>query len=813
MERRCFCTVCTPTYNRRELLEDLYISLKEQTCYDFEWIVVDDGSTDDTEDYITNLIENEKSFDIKYLNQVNGGKHRAVNKGIDIATGNVFAIVDSDDKLVKDAIEKIKYAFLEISSEEKKFAGVAFQKGKREDEAIGTTFKGKFIDAMSIERQKFNISGDKFEVFYTDILKQNKFPEIDGEKFMTEAVLWTRIASQGYIIRWYNSVIYIANYLEGGLTDGIERQIAQSPRGYSLYISEQKKYAQISVKQKISHYSFYCMVRRKYSNIPFKNIANELNINLVILLFAYILRKFFGSKSKKKEINSKLRSRTVEAMKNVIFNFSYQVINTITNILLPPLIISMYGSAINGLISTIKQIINYIQLVGAGISESTIVELYKPLATGENEKVSSIYKACEKMFNRAGRIFSIIALLVAFIYPIIINENLEYSSVVKIILALSISGASEFFVLGKCRTLLIADQKNYVVNIAQIIGSIFSTCITIILIKLNCIIELVQLFASLTYILRIVILLLYIKKNYKFISRNSVPNFGAMSKRKDATVHQLSSLIIFGSQTLFISKFCGLVEASVYSCYSLVFTGISTILSTFSSAMLAGIGNIMATDSDEKVRKIYRIYEYLYYILVFICYAVTFIMILPFINLYVGDVVDANYNRPILVVLFTILGILNCIRTPGATIINAKGHYKETKNRALIEMMICLLGQVLLVGKFKVAGVLIATIFSSLYRSIDVIIYSNKRILNQSAKKTILNIFVNVVTLVCLLFMVNVNLININSYVKWILCSVVIFAVAGIVVGGSNIIFHKNEYKETKEYLVNILKNRRKSKC
>ncbi len=811
MKNKCFCSVCTPTYNRKYLLKRLYDSLLSQTNYNFEWIVIDDGSNDGTEEYLKEIIKRNNKFKIRFFKQKNGGKHRAVNKGIDIASGEVFAIVDSDDILTSDAIESICDAFSSIRTQKKSFAGVAFQRGKDKEKAIGTTFKGNYIDAKSTDREKMNIYGDKFEVFYTYILKKNKFPEIEGEKFMTEAILWTRIASKGYMLRWYNKIIYLCEYLHGGLTDTREKLISQSPKGYALYIKEQRKYSNLSLKRKLGYYSFYCMTRRNTNKEKFSNIAKELDTSLICVLISYMLRSFMMNMKKKSK--KKSRSRIFETLKNVVFNFMYQVVNTIANILLPPLIISKYGSAINGLISTVKQVINYIQLVGAGISESTVVELYKPLAISDNSKVSSIYKASEKNFNKAGALFSFIALLVAFIYPLFINEGLEYMSIVKIILALSISGASEFFIFGKYRTLLIADQKNYIVNIAQIIGSIFSTCVTAFLIKFNYRIEIVQLFASVAYIFRIVILKMYVKKNYEFISKNSMPDFNAMSKRKDATVHQLASLIIFGSQTLFISKFCGLVEASVYSCYNLVFTGISTILSTFSSAMLAGIGNIMATDSDEKVRKIYRIYEYLYYILVFICYAVTFIMILPFINLYVGDVVDANYNRPILVVLFTILGILNCIRTPGATIINAKGHYKETKNRALIEMMICLLGQVLLVGKFKVAGVLIATIFSSLYRSIDVIIYSNKRILNQSTKKTILNIFVNVVTLVCLLFMVNVNLININSYVKWILCSVVIFAVAGIVVSGSNIIFHKNEYKETKEYLVNILKNRRKSKC
>lgn len=809
MDNKCFCSICTPTYNRKSLLENLYKSLLMQTDNDFEWIVIDDGSEDDTEEYMQKIINEDNKFKIRYYKQKNGGKHRAVNKGIEIAEGQVFAIVDSDDVLTENAIEIIKKGFSEIKEVNKKFAGVAFQKGESKESAVGSTFKGDCVDAPSTERRKLRIEGDKFEVFYTEILKKNKFPEIENEKFMTEAILWTRIANQGYIIRWYNDIIYLCEYLDGGLTDSRERLIKDSPKGYALYIREQVKYGKITLKQKLGYYSFYYKIRKE-SGISIKEVAKELETSVFVLKQASFIRNIIDKKRNKK---NKKRSRTIEAIKNVIGNFAYQIVNTVTNIILPPLIISKYGSVINGLISTIKQIINYLQLVGAGISESTVVELYKPLTNGDKKKVNSIYKASEKTFNQAGIIFSAISLCVAFIYPLFVNENLGYGSIVKIVLALSLAGVSEFFVLGKCRTLLIADQKNYIVNIAQIAGAIFSTVTTIILIKLDFKIEIVQMMSSLMYILRILILVIYIKKNYKYLSEKTEPDFKAVSKRKDATVHQLASLIIFGSQTLFISKFCGLAEASVYSCYNLVFSGISTILSTFSSAMLAGMGSVMATDSEEKVRKIYRIYEYLYYILVFICYAITFIMIAPFIKLYVGGVTDANYQRSELVILFTILGILNCIRTPGATIINAKGHYKETKNRALIEMAICLVGQILLVGKLKIVGVLIATICSSLYRSIDVVIYSNSRILKQSVKNTLSNIVVDVIIFVILISVINISFVSISNYLKWIIYSAIVAVIVGVIVVIMNILLHKKTFNETITYIKEMLEGRKKSRC
>lgn len=294
MSKNVFCTIMTPTYNRADFLPTLYKSLKKQSDKDFEWIIVDDGSQDNTEDVVKKFINETKNFKIIYHKSKNGGKHRAVNKGIDLAHGKIFAIVDSDDYLTVDALKKIKEYFKDIekNSNKLKYAGVAGMKGYSEKEITGKTFKGKYVDAKSTERRKYNISGDKFEVFYTSVLKKNKFPEIKGEKFMTEAILWTRLANLGYYIRWYNDIIYICEYLPGGLTDKRKSLIDNSPKGYALYIKEQVKFGNITIKQKLGYYSFYAEVRKKY--IKYSDIAKELDTNKFLVIFSVCLRKILG---------------------------------------------------------------------------------------------------------------------------------------------------------------------------------------------------------------------------------------------------------------------------------------------------------------------------------------------------------------------------------------------------------------------------------------------------------------------------------------------------------------------------------------
>ena len=217
-------TVFTPTYNRGYIIEKLYKSLQQQTSTDFEWLVIDDGSSDHTEELFNTWRSEKNPFAIRYYKTENGGKHRAINKATDLAKGELFFIVDSDDYLVDDALESIIKWDKSIENKES-FCGISGNRGKNKAEFIGTTFEGEYIDATSLERSQYNITGDKAEVFYTDILKRYKFDEIDGEKFITEATVWDRMANDGYKIRWFNKTIYICDYLEDGLTQNLKRYL------------------------------------------------------------------------------------------------------------------------------------------------------------------------------------------------------------------------------------------------------------------------------------------------------------------------------------------------------------------------------------------------------------------------------------------------------------------------------------------------------------------------------------------------------------------------------------------------------------
>lgn len=275
-------TVFTPAYNRGYIIKTLYDSLKKQTFRDFEWIVVDDGSTDDTEELFKVFLSEENNFSINYIKTPNGGKHRAINKGVNIAKGDLFFIVDSDDFLPENALETIDTVEKTIEiSHKSEFAGVCGLKSYKNGGAVGNSFKGDILDITMLERERYYITGDKAEVFYTNVLKNYPFPEFESENFITECVVWDRIAADGLKMRFFNESVYCCEYLPDGLTQNSRKVFFDSPKGHGLYIYQSILYGKLKRLKKWEAYLNYYYLHRIHLNIF--DMGKNLNINPVTL--------------------------------------------------------------------------------------------------------------------------------------------------------------------------------------------------------------------------------------------------------------------------------------------------------------------------------------------------------------------------------------------------------------------------------------------------------------------------------------------------------------------------------------------------
>lgn len=289
-------TVFTPTYNRAYIIKTLYQSLLCQTFTDFEWLIVDDGSTDNTEQLFKEWMSKDNLFPIRYVKQKNGGKCRAINHALDLAQGELFFTVDSDDYLTEDALEKIVSWEQQLPRREK-YCGVAGNLGISINETPNIMFEGGFYEGDLLDRYK-QVDGERAIVLYTDIHRQYRYPEFEGEKFMTEAVVWNRIARDGYKIRFYNDIIWVYEYKEDGLTKAGNELFKRNPYGYALWLREKSQYTGESFLQKLKlYYSYVCDLADMHSNTVIADSMRIPQLMVVSLKFIhFILNKIKGEK-------------------------------------------------------------------------------------------------------------------------------------------------------------------------------------------------------------------------------------------------------------------------------------------------------------------------------------------------------------------------------------------------------------------------------------------------------------------------------------------------------------------------------------
>ena len=286
-------TVFTPTFNRKELLEKLYESLQKQTFKDFEWLIVDDGSTDGTKEKVEEFLS-EKKLEIKYYFKENGGKQRAYNFATEKANGELFICLDSDDEYVENGLEII-LKYWKKYEKNSDIAGMGYLSTYPNREIIGSSFPEKEMISTQFEiYNKYGVKGDKGLMFRTEIIKKYKFPVFEDEKFITEAVVYNRICEK-YKMVYVNEKIEIKEYQEDGLTAKYNNLLLRNPKGQALYHNEINS-QKLTFKQKILnnavYYKFCKVAGYKFGKI-FKESKNKL-----FLIFAIPVGEFMWKKVK-----------------------------------------------------------------------------------------------------------------------------------------------------------------------------------------------------------------------------------------------------------------------------------------------------------------------------------------------------------------------------------------------------------------------------------------------------------------------------------------------------------------------------------
>lgn len=496
---------------------------------------------------------------------------------------------------------------------------------------------------------------------------------------------------------------------------------------------------------------------------------------------------------------------------NTISAIMLQMVTMLIGLVLPKLYIVTYGSEVNGLVTSITQFISYFTIVEAGLGSACLNALYQPVAQNDTGKINAILAAIKKFYFQIGYIFSFLVVGFALLYPMFVDVN-GYGKldITILVIVLGLHGTIDFFTISKYRALLNANQKYYVFATASIIANVINFIVVYIAMKCGSSLILTRLLALTMYVLRSIIINIYVKLYYKYLDNNVKPDSFALGKRWDAMLLQLLGLAQNAMPVVILTFFSkDLLDVSVYAIYNLVASNIISILFTITNGVSATLGNVYALKDEEKFRNMYKVYELFFLMLTSIVYSCVLVMYIPFIEIYTTGIVDCEYIYPITAVLFALNGVLYNLKTPSGTLIGVAGVFKETKKGTIIQTIIAVVGCLVLTPIYGINGLLIGLILSNLYRDIELTCFMNKKVLNMSIFVSFKNMLLclAVFGMVGLIFMLWT--ISASGYIEWAIQAVCVFVVAAIIAVNVFYLFNRTIFTLGIRKFNNFLKIRR----
>lgn len=501
--------------------------------------------------------------------------------------------------------------------------------------------------------------------------------------------------------------------------------------------------------------------------------------------------------------------RSKKALYNIVTNLLLQVVVIVYGFVVPRIIIGKYGSDINGLMSSITSFLAYISLVEAGFGGVVQYLLYKPIAKKDNQEINDILAASQRFFSKVSAIFILYVLILCIVYPLVINTGFDSLFTVSLIIIISISTFAEYYFGLVYKVFLFADQKKYVVSIFSIITYVLNIIAVVVLNNFDVPVQVLKLVSTLLFVIRPILQNVYVRKKYNISLKEGNKNY-VIRQKWDALVQHIASVIHTSTDAVVLSIFRNMAEVSVYMVYSIVVNGVRKISSIFYDSISSGFGDLIARKETKKLNEVFNAAESLFFTFVTIIFSCTFVMITPFVEVYTNGVTDTDYIQPLFGVLIVCAEFLSTVRCPYSSITLAAGHYKQTRNGAILECLLNLLTSLALVASLGLVGVAIGTIVAMFVRTCEFIYHSNKYILQRKVILSINKIIIMILEIVLIICISNVlPFFANNGYAAWLINVLIVFILSCAICFPINAICYRREFRDFKIILKRLMKDKR----
>ena len=467
---------------------------------------------------------------------------------------------------------------------------------------------------------------------------------------------------------------------------------------------------------------------------------------------------------------------------NALAGFILQGLMTVYGLVFPRLVMSVYGSGVNGVLQSIAQFLGYISLLDAGVSAVIRAKFYKPLADEDYNRVQKIVNSAKNFYHKIAFIFIAYTAIVAAFLPLTFAGEYEYIFTFSLVIIIALSTFAEYFFGISYQVLLEADQRKYIVYFVQSVVVVLNTVLSIILINAGVSIHLVKIVTSFLFIARPLIISLYCRKRYHFTAANR--EIEIIENKWTGMGHHLAYFLHSHTDIVLLTFAKGPYIVSVYSVYNMIVTALRQILSYLTGGIEAAFGNMIAKNEKENLKTGLDLYE----LLIFSCSAIVFtttaVTILDFVKIYTSGVNDINYIEPAAAILLILAEVMYCARRPYEALVMASGKLKETMKGAFVEAGINIIVSIILVWKYSIAGVALGTLLAMAFRTIQYSNYVSKNIVERKSSIFIFKfaIYLFAGILIYSLFKFAI-IINPSTFFEWVIKAGAVFIVSTAMIG------------------------------
>lgn len=493
--------------------------------------------------------------------------------------------------------------------------------------------------------------------------------------------------------------------------------------------------------------------------------------------------------------------KTNISLLNVISSVLLQIVTIISGFIIPRIILTVFGSEVNGLVSSLNQFLNYISLFEGGLGGVVLASLYKPLYDKNNKKINSIVNTTKKFYKKISIVFIIYTLLIAVIYPLIVKTSFSYEYVFSLTIILSLTTFIQYNFSLSLKLLLQADKKVYIVSFTQVVLTIINIVSFYVFSKVFPNIHTLKLISALIFLLQPFIYNKYVNKYYN-INKNIIEETDFTKSRWDGLAINIAAFIHNNTDIAILTLFTNLKMVSVYSIYFLVITGLKKVITSISAGITPSLGHLYAKGNIKELNNKFELYEFIIFFITYFIFTIGGLLITNFVLIYTNNITDINYNQPIFGVLLIISEMIFCLRDPYVSMAYSANKFKEIKTTAYIEAILNIIISIALVSKFGLIGVAIGTIISMAYRTIFQVIYLKKNILKRNVSKFIkkfcLFTLISIIGIIICKTLLPIEENTVFNFIKYsFIYSIIIFLLYFI----NSLIFYRDDLKQVSKII------------